>query len=837
MAGYGPAAFARVGGEMNTLLDAAMMVLEPGSVAELRILNTNKKTVSGYFDDFDKLAQAAAEWNGKVGVYFTLNPVNPDLLARSSNHLTEWARLTTSDTDIARRRWLPVDCDPVRPTGISSTEAEHDAAIARTKEIGQWLGKQGWQRPVWADSGNGGHLLYRIDLPNDSDSTLLVQRCLEALDLRFSDDAVTVDVTNHNPARIWKLYGTTAAKGDSTADRPHRVSKVLSKPSAPETVDVALLRKLADTVPKPDPKAHPKGGADFDLETWLQTHNLPVARNGDWQQGSKWLLNPCPWNGDHTDNSAYIVQFSNGAIAAGCHHNGCTGNDWPALRGLYEPDYERRRDQRRDGASAAKESTAPEPVTYRGPPPKLALLLADVLTYIRHYVVLSDAQADAITLWVAHTHAFDAVESTPYLSITSAEKRSGKTLLLEVLELIVSRPWLTGRVSAAALYRRVDKERPTLLLDESDSAFKSGEEYAESLRGVLNTGYRRSGSTTVCVQQGANTGYVIFSTFAPKAIAGIGRLPDTVEDRSISIVLRRKAPGETAARFKYRKVREEAASLKQGLEAWASHSESLVEAEPDLPEALDDRARDGWEVLLAIADLAGDGWPQRGRIAALALSVGDGREDESEGVLLLSHIRDIFAQRGDPDKITSADLIRALVRLEEAPWGDLKGRSLDARGLAKRLRPFIIKPRSIRLDGGAVVRGYLRESFVLEWARYLPTPTPESPLQVLQVLQTPDTDTGDVADVADVALNTGMGEGGEKAQSTSAFTQATQPDTSDTTPDDGQRLYARSLWEGQGSPASVRLSEGKTATDPETVIDSGNADDLAALIEAIEGTI
>ncbi len=293
---------------MSLLLDAAMMVLEPGSVAELRILNTNKKTVSGYFDDFDKLADAAAEWDGKApGVYFTLNAVNPDLLARSSNHLTEWARLTTSDGDIVRRRWLPIDCDPVRPTGISSTEAEHDAAIARAREIGQWLGKQGWQRPVWADSGNGGHLLYRIDLPNDSDSTLLVQRCLEALDLRFSDDGVTVDVTNHNPARIWKLYGTTAAKGDSTADRPHRVSKVLSAPAAPETVDVALLRKLADSMPKNERQAAQNG--HFSLEEFIADH-LSVKRTGPWQGGTKWVLETCPWNPDHADYSAYVCQLA-----------------------------------------------------------------------------------------------------------------------------------------------------------------------------------------------------------------------------------------------------------------------------------------------------------------------------------------------------------------------------------------------------------------------------------------------------------------------------------------------------------------------------------------------
>lgn len=350
-------------------LNTAKLLLEPGSVAELRILKTKKRTVSGYFDDFDKLASAAGEWDCKApGVYVTLNPVNPDLLARSVNHLAEWAENTTGDTDIVRRRWLPIDCDPTRPTGISSTEEEHDAALARAKEIGGWLRKQGWPNPVWADSGNGGHLLYRVDLPNDSDSTDLTKRCLEALDLRFSDDTVTVDVTNYNPARIWKLYGTTAAKGDSTEERPHRVSQVLFTPPQPKTVDVALLEALAATLPVKDPQARQHG--EFELEPFIAA-NLSVARTGPWQGGTKWVLETCPWNPEHTDNSAYIVQFANGAIAAGCHHNGCAGNDWPALRSLYEPEYERRRDQRRD---------APEPVPENEDTPATPVLvrLSDV---------------------------------------------------------------------------------------------------------------------------------------------------------------------------------------------------------------------------------------------------------------------------------------------------------------------------------------------------------------------------------------------------------------------------------------------------------------------------
>jgi hypothetical protein len=134
------------------------------------------------------------------------------------------------------------------------------------------------------------------------------------------------------------------------------------------------------------------------------------------------------------------------------------------------------------------------------PPPLVSTdaLLADVAQFVRRYVVLSGAQTDAVALWVAHTHALDAAQSTPYLSITSAERESGKTRLLEVLDLVVARPWFTGRTTPAALARKTDSDQPTLLLDESDAAFNGDREYAETLRGILNTGYRRGGKTTVC---------------------------------------------------------------------------------------------------------------------------------------------------------------------------------------------------------------------------------------------------------------------------------------------------------------------------------------------------
>ena len=230
------------------------VVLEPGSVAELRVLKTgNTQTVSGYFDDYDELAEAAAEWSGRApGVYITLNPVLPALLARSFNRAKSWVKNTTTDNQIVRRRWLPLDFDAVRPSGISSTDAEHEAALERAEECRDWLVGLGFSPDslVFADSGNGAHLLVRADLPNDDKSTALVNRCLKAADLYLSDDTVKVDCGVGNAARIWKVYGTLAAKGDNIPDRPYRLAALMEFPKRPKVARHELLERLAAMLPE-----------------------------------------------------------------------------------------------------------------------------------------------------------------------------------------------------------------------------------------------------------------------------------------------------------------------------------------------------------------------------------------------------------------------------------------------------------------------------------------------------------------------------------------------------------------------------------------------------------
>jgi hypothetical protein len=358
--------------------------------------------------------------------------------------------------------------------------------------------------------------------------------------------------------------------------------------------------------------------------------------------------------------------------------------------------------------------------------PDGAELLEQLARFIRRYVALSEDQALLIALWIVHTHALEAADTTPYLNIKSAEKRSGKTRLLEVLSLLAAGSWLTGRVTPAVLVRKVAAETPALLLDESDAAFKGDREYAETLRGVLNAGFRRGGVASLCVGQGAGLTYEDFPVYCPKAIAGIGRLPDTVADRAIPIELRRRRASERVERFRLRKVGPEALPLREAASAWAeAYLAALCEAEPDLPDELDDRAQDIMEPLFAIADEVAAEWPERSRRAAVALLTGEEREDsDSLGVRLLRDIRDVFNNDDDADRLPTGQLLEALHKMEEAPWGSLRGEALDARGLARLLKPYGVKPEKLR-EGVDTFRGYRRTLFEDAWARYVPDTSEE----------------------------------------------------------------------------------------------------------------
>ncbi len=349
--------------------------------------------------------------------------------------------------------------------------------------------------------------------------------------------------------------------------------------------------------------------------------------------------------------------------------------------------------------------------------------LVDVVRFIERYVKMPSEHATiAAALWVAHTHVFDAFDVTPYLIVQSPEKRSGKTRVLEVLELLCPRPWRVVQPSEAVLFRKIAKDRPVLLLDEADAIFKSRDQNTEPLRAVLNAGFRRGATVPRCAGKGTGLRVEEFSVFCPKAVAAIGDLPDTVEDRGIIIRLDRATPAEQRRlqRLRFRQAEAEAAPIREALAKWAERALPVLrEARPALPEELDGRAADSWEPLLAVADQAGDGWSVVAWGAALALSTGTAREDDSLRVRLLADIRRVFDERG-VDRLVTKDLIDGLAADETAPWGDWHGRLITPERIARLLRPFGVQPDKWR-EGSTTARGYSRDMFTAAWARYLPS--------------------------------------------------------------------------------------------------------------------
>lgn len=329
----------------QNIADAIRILFEPGQVVELRAPKAGKLgTISGYFNDHKKLAQELAKLSGQVGaVYYTLNPVSTSLLARANNRVKEHSTNTTSDApdNIIKRRWLLVDCDPVRPSDISSTDEEKLAAKKLALNVKAHLKGVGWPDPVNADSGNGYHLLYRIDLPNDELTRRLLESVLKALASRFDNVAVKIDQKVFNASRITKAYGTMACKGDSIPERPHRLSQIFRPPDPLEVVDRRLLEGLAAQAPNPKRKTShsgsggkTRGGWSPDLvESILDKADVNRGEATDYNGEKKWQ-HDCLSNSDHHKPDAYTILDEGGYAHHHCSHNSCADlrdADWRKL--------------------------------------------------------------------------------------------------------------------------------------------------------------------------------------------------------------------------------------------------------------------------------------------------------------------------------------------------------------------------------------------------------------------------------------------------------------------------------------------------------------------------
>jgi putative DNA primase/helicase len=350
-------------------------------------------------------------------------------------------------------------------------------------------------------------------------------------------------------------------------------------------------------------------------------------------------------------------------------------------------------------------------------PVVLSQVLNEIESTIHRFIACVPETAQATALWIALTWVIDAVHVVPIAVITAPEKRCGKTQLLTLIGKLVPNPLASSNITASAMFRVIERDHPTLLIDEADTFLKD-----ENTRGILNAGHSRE-NAFVYRSDPKTFEPRRFDVFGAKAIAGIGRLAETLMDRSILLVLRRKLPTETVERLRH--VEEHFQNLKARLARFAEdYFEAIESARPNLPDELNDRAQDNWEPLLAIADLAGEGWSEKARKAALKIS-GTEESVESTNTQLLTDIREIFESKGI-DRLATYELLGYLCADEEKPWVTYnRGRQISARQIAERLKSFGISSRNIRIKNksivGVVLRGYYLSQFQDAFARYLPT--------------------------------------------------------------------------------------------------------------------
>jgi putative DNA primase/helicase len=381
--------------------------------------------------------------------------------------------------------------------------------------------------------------------------------------------------------------------------------------------------------------------------------------------------------------------------------------------------------RRRGDAGAALQGRAVE-LPDADPWPRAvdgAQLLEDISATIRDHVALPGPAADAVALWCIVSWCFDVFGISPRLAMQSPEKGSGKSTLLDLVSMLVPRPLLASSVSAASIFRVVEKFKPVLLLDEADQWMQGGDD--ERL-GILNAGHRRGAPAVRCVGDDAEPR--AFDVFAPVALASIGRLPPTLQDRSIVVSLRRALPEERRGLESVRTDRPERfAPLRSRCRRWADdHRIELAEADPVMLDSLSNRRADNWRPLLAIAEAAGGEWPMRVRMAVETIEqAGEDGGETGMRLQLLADIRTAFAE-DRAEELATSDMVARLVAMEGSPWGEMpgNGKAITGHTLARLLRPWSIRPATLWLRG-KTQKAYRAADFGDVFARYL-SPSPHS---------------------------------------------------------------------------------------------------------------
>ena len=375
-----------------------------------------------------------------------------------------------------------------------------------------------------------------------------------------------------------------------------------------------------------------------------------------------------------------------------------------------------------------------QPIEWNDPDPwpepvDGAALLSDISAFIRRHVFLPDELADTVTLWIAVTWIHDRLEEvSPLLNLTSATKRCGKSLLLEVLGEFVYRPLTAGgKVTPAVLFRVIESAAPTVMLDEADTYLRDDDE----LRGVVNGSQRRS-SAFILRSVGDDHEPRQFVTWCPKVISGIGGLPDTVLDRSIVVRLERRPPNITLTSWRDRD-RNAVDDMRRKLARWiGDNGTAIVAGLPavEFPTGLHDRARDAWESLFANGNVAGGEWAGQGGRAWRAcerVMASTAGEETGAREILIADLRTIFEVEGWPEALGSQAILDKLIAMEGRRWCEWsRGKQLSAHGLSKLLKPFGVQPRQMRLPDGQNRKGYRLDDLRSLFAAY-PTDPPTPP--------------------------------------------------------------------------------------------------------------
>ena len=315
------------------------LLKQDNEVIEVRVIK-GKYTSSGYFKNIDNLLKEVKRYEAVSNVYFVLNAIDEACYSREQcERLVENVKNSTSDNDIINRDWLLIDVDPKRATGVSASNEEKSNSKETINRVYGFLRDFGFSEPIVADSGNGYHLLYKINCENNSENKETLQKVLQVLDMYFSNEICEIDKSVFNAARITKLYGTTARKGNSSEQRPHRESKILRAPSVIKETPLVLLQKVALLLPQPEKAtyANQYGREQFDLRSFISKNGIQIKSEQAFGNGTKFILEHCLFDPSHKGKDAAIFQMSNGAIGYKCLHNSCSHYKWQDVRKMYEP--------------------------------------------------------------------------------------------------------------------------------------------------------------------------------------------------------------------------------------------------------------------------------------------------------------------------------------------------------------------------------------------------------------------------------------------------------------------------------------------------------------------